>query len=307
MHTRRLRAGLALAVVTFGLGLVSVDAEARPKRAAKTWQFAQAGATPKRSTVASLLQRAQTMFDDQKYEESIQTLSGVVVRSDATKDERIEGHKLLAFNHIALGNNEAADALVRAIYVSDESFELPKTESPKFREFFEKTKAAWESEGKPGKDSGEKPSGKLVVVKHTPAAQVEKGSTVSIEGTIEDPDVRVQKVELFYRTGAKGKFIEKSLAYSMGGFRGQIPPAAVEPPLLEYYVLALDKAGLPVATRGDADTPLRLVVPEEGSSVIESPWFWVPIGVALVGGAVLTAVLVTQLGNDSTVKINVTE
>jgi hypothetical protein len=314
--SHRLRAGLVLTAITFGLSLTAVSADAAPLRrnskghlqsGSKTWRVAQGTPAPKRSTVASLIQRAQAMFDDQKYEESIQTLSGVVVRSDASKEERIEGHKLLAFNHIALGNTEAADALIRAIYVADEAFELPKTESPKFREFFDKTKKAWEAEGKPGQATGEKPIEKPIVVKHTPAAQVEKGSIVSIEGTVEDPDVRVEKVELFYRTGAKGKFVELSLAYSMGGFRGQIPAAAVEPPLVEYYVLAIDKAGLPVATRGDADTPLRLAVPDEGTSVIESPWFWVPIGVAVVGGAVLTAVLVTQLGQESTVKVNVRE
>ncbi|MBL8744709.1 MAG: hypothetical protein JNK04_26550, partial [Myxococcales bacterium] len=269
MSLRRLRASLVLTAITLGLGLTTVNADAAPLRrnpkgqwqsGSKTWRVAQgAPAAPKRSTVASLVQRAQAMFDDQKYEESIQTLSGVVVRSDATKEERIEAHKLLAFNHIALGNTEAADALIRAIYVTDESFELPKNESPKFREFFEKTKKAWEAEGKPGQATGEKPAEKPIIVKHTPAAQVEKGTVVSIEGTVEDPDVRVEKVELFYRTGAKGKFVELSLAYSMGGFRGKIPAAAVEPPLVEYYVLALDKAGLPVATRGDADTPLRLV------------------------------------------------
>ncbi len=308
MFAHRLRGALGLSLVCAFVALAPSDADARPRRPQKSVRVAQPAAPAKRSSVASLISRAQEMFDDSRYEESIQTLSGVVVRSDASKQERLDAHKLLAFNHIALGNTEAADALVRAIFVTDEAFELPKGESPKFRDFFEKAKKAWEAEGKPGKSSsGDVAEAKPVVVKHAPPAQVEKGSTVAIEGTIEDPDVRVEKVALFHRTGAKGKFVEKVLVYSMGAFRGQIPPAAVEPPLVEYYVLALDKAGVPVSSRGDADAPLRIAVPEEGASVIESPWFWVPIGVAVVGGAVLTAVLVTQLGTESTVRVRVTE
>lgn len=303
----------ALALTLLGTSILGAgDAHARGAGAqGKRWvRTAQnAPAASKRSTVAALIQKARDMFDDQRYEESIQTLSGAVVRTDATKDERIDAFRLLALNHITLGHNDEADAAVRAIYVQDEAFELPKSESPKFREFFEKTKKAWESEGKPGKiEAGTPgPAEKAIVVKHTPVAQVDKGTVLKLEGTIEDPDVKVEKVELFYRAGAKGKFTETSLAYSMGGFRGEIPKESVTPPLVEYYVLALDKKGLPVASRGDADSPLRVVVPEEGSSVIESPWFWVPIGVGVVGGAVLTAVLVTQLGQESTVKINVTE
>lgn len=284
------------------------EAEAKGQ---KRWtRVAQAAPAPaKRSTVVALIQKARDMFDDQRYEESIQTLSGAVVRTDATKEERIDAFRLLAQNHITLAHNDEADATVRAIFVLDEGFELPKGESPKFREFFEKTKKAWEAEGKPGKvEAGAAgPAEKPIAVKHTPAAQIEKGSALKLEGTLEDPDVRVEKVDLYFRAGAKGKFTQKALAFSMGAFRGEIPAASVLPPLVEYYVLALDKKGLPVASRGDADTPLRVVVPEEGSSVIESPWFWVPIGVAVVGGAVLTAVLVTQLGQESTVKINVTE
>jgi hypothetical protein len=110
-------------------------------------------------------------------------------------------------------------------------------------------KTAWEAEGKPGKkvDGGGDPEQKPVVIKHASPAQVEAGTDVSIDGTVDDPDVRVETVDLYYRSGAEGKFTELSLAYSMGAFRGQIPSAAVTPPLVEYYVLAKDKAGLPTS------------------------------------------------------------
>lgn len=297
----------AVCMTSFVMSFVpSVDAA--PRRPVRV---AQAGApAPKRSTVASVLDKGRDLYDDARYEESIQTLSGVVVRADTTRTERLDAYKLLAFNNIALGKNEEADAFVRAIYVIEETFALPETESPRFRDFFDKAKKSWEADGKPGKapdGGGGTTQESKVAVKHAPATQVESGTVLKIEGKIEDPDVVVEKVELYFRGGAKGKFIEKSLAYSMGSFRGEIPASSVSPPLVEYYVLAIDKAGLPVASRGDADTPLRVVVPEESTSVIESPWFWIPIGAVVVTGVVLGAVLGTQLGSESTVRVNVSE
>jgi hypothetical protein len=294
---------LALALAAFDAGLGEARADA-PRR------VAQAQGPSKSSSVKSLIDRAEEMFDDQRYEESIQTLSGALVRPGAKREERAEVYRLLAFNHIALGHNDEADASVRALLVLDETYTLGSNVSPRFRDFFTKSKKAWEDEGKPGKDGGgtEPAAQKPISVKHAPPAQVEAGTLVKVEGTIDDPGGAVAKVELFYRSGAKGKFVEKSLVYSMGAFRGQIPPAVVSPPLVEYYVLALDSSGLPIASRGDADAPLRIAVPEEGASVIESPWFWIPVGVAVVGGAVLTAVLVTQLGgSESQVHVNITE
>src|SRR5687767_8553452 len=87
--------------------LVTAPVEAGPRRPVRVAQAG--GGTPKRSTVASVIQKGRDMYDDARYEESIQTLSGVVVRADATNAERIEAYKLLAFNNIALGKNEEAD------------------------------------------------------------------------------------------------------------------------------------------------------------------------------------------------------
>lgn len=79
-------------------------------------------------------------------------------------------------------------------------------------------------------------------------------------------------------------------------------------------MLALDESGIPLASRGDAEAPLRVVVPEESTSVVESPWFWIPIGAAVVAGAILTGVLVATSGDEpppntptSTIRITIGE
>lgn len=262
------------------------------------------------SSVSALIGRAQDMFDDARYEESIQTLSGALVRPGTSSEERVKVLKLLAFNYITIGKNEEADAAVRAIYVLDETFELPNTESPRFRDVFKKTKSTWESEGKPGREAAKATAETPIRIVHSPPPQVKSGTLVKIEGKIDDDAGRVQKVELSVKGGPKGKFTTKPLIYSMGSFRGQIPANAVAPPLVEYYILALDKDGLPLASRGDVDAPLRIAVPQEGKSVLASPWFWIPVGATVVAGAILTGVLVSKSGasaGQSHVKVVVAE
>src|SRR6185503_15876940 len=104
-----------------------------------------------KSAAASLIQRGGTLFEDQQYEESIQTLSAALLRPGTSDAEKIETYRLLAYNYIILKRTEEADAAVRGIYVINEGFSLPPTESPRFREFFEGTKKKWIDEGKPGK------------------------------------------------------------------------------------------------------------------------------------------------------------
>lgn len=272
--------------------------------------FAQGGkAAPAKSGVTTLIQKGGELFDDQAYEESIQTLSAALMRPGTSVAEKIEIYRLLAYNYITLKRTEEADAAVRGLLVLDESFNLPSTESPRFRDFFTSTRKKWEEEGKPGKADTTKPvePEKPVRITHTSPAQVEPDTTIKLTATLDDPESRVRSVQLAYRTGAKGKFIAVTGTYVSGQFRSQIPGTAVKPPLVEYYLEATDKSGLPVASRGDAATPLRIAVPEPQRSVLKSPWFWVPVGVAVVGGAVATALILTQGGKTSTVSVRITE
>jgi hypothetical protein len=269
------------------------------------------------ATTSALITRAQDMFDDQRYEESIQTLSGALVRPGTSTEERVAIYKLLAFNYITLGKTDEADASVRGLLVLDETYELSAKESPRFRDFFKKTREAWEGEGKPGKAAvGETPKvDKPIKLTHAPLAQVTPNTAIKIEGKIDDPDARVAKVELVFRAGGEEKWsAPRPLIFAMGAFRGDIKDTEVLPPFVEYYILALDKDGLPLAGRGDVDAPLRVVVPDdEGGSVVESPWFWIPIGVTVAAGAILTGVLVANAGDENpttrtaTILITITE
>jgi hypothetical protein len=285
----RYAARMRLQSLLRGVLLATVTAlAAAPAALAPTAAHAQA----QKSGVTSLIQRGAELFDDQQYEESIQTLSAALMRPGSSVKEKTEIYRLLAYNYITLKRNEEADAAVRGLYVIDESYTLASTESPRFREFFQKTKQKWVEEGKPGKTPAEAGTSDVVAeppikVAHTSPAQAERDTTIKLSGTIDDPKGRVRGVQLAYRTGAKGKYVVVAATYTLGKFNAQIPGKDVKPPLMEYYLSAVDNAGLPLASRGDAAAPLRIVVPEPPkSSVFTSPAFWVPVGVVVVGAAV---------------------
>lgn len=281
--------------------------------APETAAVAQTRPAAGKSTTTSLIQRGSALFDDQQYEESIQTLSAALVRPGATDAEKIEIYRLLAYNFIILKRAEEADAAARGVFVVDEKFSLPPSESPRFRDFFAAAKKKWIDEGRPGKAATgvAAPVEKPIRMTHSSPAQAIPGATIKLSGGIEDPDGRVKGVLLAYRTGTKGKFNLVSATYTLGEFHASIPGLGVKPPLIEYYLTGVDKGGLPLTSRGDAATPLRVVVAAE-NSVVRSPALWVPVSVAVVGGAIATAVLLTRSkatapGAISTVTVGVRE
>ncbi len=260
---------------------------------------------PAKSATTQLIQRGSSLFEDQQYEESMQMLLAALVRPGGTDLEKTEIYRLLAYNYIILKHPDEADAAVRHVLVIDENFSLPPTESPRFRDFFVSVKRKWVEEGKPGKPTAAAPLvEKPIRMQHTSPPEVPAGATIKLTGTVEDPDNRVRGVQLAYRHGSKAAWVTVAASYTLGEFRTNIPGTAVKPPLIEYYVAAVDKSGLPLMSRGDAALPLRIVVPREGG-VLTSPALWVPLGLAVIGGAVATAIILTRSKSSPTSTIMV--
>ena len=65
-------------------------------------------------------------------------------------------------------------------------------------------------------------------------------------------------MKLFYRHGSTGKFESTDAEVEGDQVRATIPPEAVVPTIVEYYLQGFDKGGLPVVSRGDAEAPLRI-------------------------------------------------
>jgi hypothetical protein len=276
--------------------------------AAVCWPGAALAQKGGKQTVAGLIKKGEAFYDDQRYEESIQTLSAALLRPEISKGEKLAVYKLLAFDYILLGKNEEADGAVRGLLVTDESFALPTSESPRFRDFFTDAKKKWVAEGKPGlkADATVAAKAEAVKIKHASPAQVKRGTEIRLTGEIEDPEALVARVRLYYRHGSTGKYKSVRVKYAVRKFSVEIPSAAVEPPLVEYYLEALDEKGMPVGTRGDADTPLRVAVPERGS-IIKSPWLWVPVSIAVVAAIVIPVAIVASRTRTASVTVVVSE
>ena len=243
----------------------------------------------------NLIITGRNLFEDQRYEESIQTLSAALLRPNTPKTDRVEIYRLLAYNYIVLSQKEEAEAAVRGLYALDPDFALASNESPRFKDFFAEVKKRWEADGKPGLVSEAAAAPKPVNVKHSSPPQQERGKEIPLSAEIDDPDSRVGSLILHYRAGSQGGFERVDARLSDGRYRAVIPPSAVKPPLVEYYLEVLDTKGLPVALRGDATAPLRIAVPApaQGGGLLSSPWFWTGTGAVVVGG-VLAAILLSR-------------
>ncbi|MFO0664613.1 MAG: hypothetical protein U0174_11720 [Polyangiaceae bacterium] len=296
------RLGMALAVTTT---LWAGSAPAQPSAGTPAATSASPGAAPAPSGSASaapppssgkgvdLLARGTQQFEDQQYEESIQTLSAALLKPSNTRAQKISIYRLLALNYITLRRKDEAESAVRGLLAIQPDYELPAEESPRFRDFFAEVRTKWEAEGRPGLVSPEAPVIAQVSLKHTVPSEAEARKELTLRAQLDDKDGRVISVKLFYRTGSKGKFQERNAMLLPGEeatrrLTATVPADAVKPPILEYYLQAYDVGGLPVGARGDAGDPLRVAVPQPASNG------WV-LPVAIGGGALGVAAIIGGL------------
>lgn len=234
-----------------------------------------------------LIQKGQAQFDEQQYEESIQTLSAALLRPSNTPAQKVEIYRLLALDYITLGRKDEAENAVRGLLVQQPDYEIPAKESPRFRDFFAQARAKWEAEGRPGIVK-EEPTQKPVTLKHGSPTQVEAGTNVDLRARLDDPDGRTGSVKLYYRSGSKGDFESALAEVATDSVHAAIPAAAVKPPVVDYYFEVLDGSGSVIASRGDATAPLRIAVPEASSKGWVLP---VAIGGGVLGAAAIVGVL----------------
>lgn len=255
--------------------------------AQRTAQASPSKQASKPAQPQDLIQKGQAQFEEQQYEESIQTLSAALLRPSNTAAQKVEIYRLLALDYITLGRKDEAENAVRGLLVQQPEYEIPAKESPRFRDFFAQARARWEAEGRPGVVK-EEVAQQPVVLKHGSPAQLDPGTTIELRARLEDPDGRTGSVKLFYRSFGKGEFISASANVDGSSVRVSIPGAAVKPPLVDYYFEVLDGGGAVIANRGDASSPLRIAVPEPSSKGWILP---VAIGGGVLGAAAIVGVL----------------
>lgn len=280
LEVRRFGSGLGVVVL---LATATAPPALAQKRAQPT---APAPAAGKPVSARSLLDQGRALYEDARYEESIQTLSAAMLRPDGTDEDKRLIYQYLAFDYIVLGRKDEAESATRALFVLDPAFELPAKESPRLREFFVASKQKWEADGKPGLVEKTVPPAP-VVVRHTAPAQVDENKTFDVRGSLDDPDHRVTHVRLYVRAGTKGRFETRQTSMAAAAFSATVPGVLVKAPIIEYYFEAFDRSGLPVASRGDAGQPLRIAVKEKSKGWIAP----VAIGSGVLGAAAVFGIL----------------
>ena len=238
-----------------------------------------------------LVQRGRSLFDDQQYEESIQTLSAALLRPNNTKQQRVDIYRLLALNYITLNRKDEAESAVRGLLALQPDYALPANESPRFRDFFSSTQKKWEAEGRPGLIKETEAAPTPVTMQHVSPSQVAPGTEIPLSVKLDDPQGRVYDVKLFFRPGSDGKFTEQESQLGSGVAKGTIPGSIVRPPLVEYFFEGFDKGGLPIVARGDVAAPLRVAVPAPSKGWLIG--LGVGIGVAVVAGVIIGVLFAT--------------
>jgi hypothetical protein len=281
-----MKRGVASILLVVALGvpvLTHAQPQTAPKKPAEKTQPADAKKEPQ-----DLVAKGQAQFEDQQYEESIQTLSGALLRPNNTPAQKVEIYRLLALNYITLGRTQEADNAVRGLLVAQPDYQLPASESPRFREFFAKSREKWEAEGRPGIVK-ETPQVKPVQLKHGSPSQAEEGTAIDLTAKLDDPDTRTGSVKLYFRAGSKGDYESTNADVEGDTVRASIPGASVKPPVMDYYFEILDGSGAVIASRGDAQSPLRIPVPDKSGG---GGWVLpVVIGGSILGAAAIVGVL----------------
>ncbi|WP_394846643.1 hypothetical protein LZC95_04150 [Pendulispora brunnea] len=267
------------------------------------------GAAAQPAAQRDLLGRGRQLFEDQRYEESIQTLSAALLRPNNPDADKIEIYRVLALDFITLNKKEEAESALRGLLALRPDYEFPSSESPRFRDFFTAIRDRWVAEGRPGLVKTSMPQAQVLMA-HISPAEWPPDRKVTLSVRLSDPQHRVTGVQLLYRTGSRGPFntVEATMENDLA--RATIPATAMRPPLVEYYIEGLDSGGLPIVSRGDASAPLRMAVPEPRARhdwVLPAAIGGAVLGAAvIVGGLALTGVF--SGGNDartSTVSVTV--
>ena len=265
--------GLALATLSTSLATSTVARAQQPPPTARPQQ--------------DLIARGQALFEDQQYEESVQTLSAALVRPVNTKAQKVDIYRFLALNFITLNRKDEAESAVRGLLSIQPDYTLSPGESPRFRDFFASVQKRWEAEGRPGLVQEAQAPPPPVSMRHTSPSQIAAGTSLDLTARLDDALGRVSSVKLYFRSGSRGKFETSDASLQAQSVHATIPPASVRPPLVEYYFQGFDKGGLPIVSRGDAGSPLRVVVPEPSKG-------WV-LPVAIGGGILGAAAIVGGL------------
>jgi hypothetical protein len=241
----------------------------------------------------SALLRAEALYGEAQYAESIAALDGILARRDLPPDERREATLYLGMGHLALGHEEAARARFREVLLDAPGYALPRYTSPKIRRLFDEVRAELEA------------APRLAALPPRTTAAAAGPDLVELRFGAER--LRQNRALVRFRVHGQGPFASAPLSPTNSGELvyqpplGALAPAPTEDFDLEYYA-EIDaggaRSGEVLARAGSAEQPLSVHVRVRGARAAAEPtpggppfyrrfWFWGVVGAVAAGTVVV--------------------
>ncbi len=250
------------------------------------------------STLQDLVLRAN-------YRQALPAANAYLARTDLTAGARTLGLEILATVHLAMRDEAAAQHDLAELFARDPEYRLSDPEaSPVVQSAFARARAQatpW-----------------TIQLEHT-APQLSEHTAPILSVHVAEHADALHELRLQYRR--RGETTAASVVLPVdarGAAQGRIPIEGDEAYRVEYWLSAVAPSGHVLGALGSADAPLVVEVPAapqapvliaagdasapaqpvetSGGDVTSEPWFWVVLGVVVVGAGVGVGVGVVVAG-----------
>ncbi len=116
-------------------------------------------------------------------------------------------------------------------------------------------------------DEGAAPASRMPEIDHIPVTAATAGRSVRIEAQINAPGRALIYVRIYFRRPGESNFRFVDMRPGVEGYVGEIPARAVQPPGVQYFLLALlsDQSVMSFPSRNPYGQPFEIIVNEAGS------------------------------------------
>jgi len=267
-------------------------APVRPRAAALVLVLGLALVGPSRASAAvdsDAIRAAIAAYDGLEYERAIELLTPLLSASQAqslTREEKVAALRTLAFAQFALGREDATRLAFEQLLRVDGAHQLDRRLTPRLRALFEETRARLATQlGAPRAPEGLP----LLPVTVEPASLVAgRPATLRVAQTPR----AAATVSIYHRSGEARGYTLLPARPAADGYLAALSPETVRAPALEYYLVAVDPAGVPFAGAGSLGDPIRLSVAPAPRPIYKRAWFWATIGGVVAAGAIAATLAV---------------
>lgn len=233
-----------------------------------------------------VLTRARAQYSDQEYEKVIAIARTVVKGGRATVSQQVEAHELLGLSYLILGKQAHARAAFLQLLRLEPRHKLrDPSGSPKLKSFYDAVKASL-------------PAVRPTTLRLQPTGKAVAGLRLSITAVL--TGLRWSGHLALLRWRRQGQLTWRSTPVALHQSSilraSLLLPESVSGYRLQYYMAIHDADGVQVVSAATAQQPRTLQVAGVTRSrpLVKRWWFWVAVGVVVVGGATAGIVVLSS-------------